>query len=547
MNEFAIGRRRGNPWTVLIIVSLAFFMSLLDLNIVNIAIPNMISGLHASLDEILWVINGYALALPVLLITTGRLGDLHGTRNIFIIGVTLFTAASVACGLAANPGELIGFRVVQGVGAATMMPQTLVMITETWPQERRGVAMGVWSAIAGLAAVVGPTLGGLIVTAFDWRWIFFLNLPVGLTAALGAWFFCPNVRPGHKRLDIWGTILVSLALLGICYGVIEGQKYNWGTITSFISIPLIIAVGVVLFAAFLVVQAARQKRDPLLPFGLFRDRNFTVVNWVSVAVTVSMLGFVLLMTLYLQDVLGMSPLRAGLTLAASSLTAFFVAPPAGLLTDRVGGKYILLTGLVLFGAGLAWLIAIAQPGSRWYALLPALIVTGAGMGCIFPPLVTVAMQNVPSSQAGAASGVLNSTRQLGDVLGITMVGALLQTQLATSLAHQAIQSSAGLPGAVRRQFVEYFRTSATGSAQVGGTAHMKLPPGIPASLAGEITRLVHEAFGQGFVTAMRTTVLLPIAVLGVAAVSCLALRGRGKTAPEPVPATEHGSAAQVSP
>jgi EmrB/QacA subfamily drug resistance transporter len=540
------GQRQHNPWAVLIVVSLGFFMGLLDLTIVNIAIPNMIAHLHASLDDILWVINGYALVLAVLLITAGRLGDLYGTRSLFVIGVVVFTASSLACGLAASPGELIGFRVVQGVGAAILMPQTLTMIMEAWPPERRGIAMGIWSAIAGLATVAGPTLGGVLVTAFSWRSIFFVNLPVGAAAVLGAVFFCPNVRkPGGRRLDVRGTLLATLGLLGICYGLIEGQRYNWATITSFISVPLVIAAGVVVFAGFLAVEAASQQRQPLLPFALFRDRNFSVMSWVSGALAIALPGFFLMLTIYLQNVLGMSALRAGLTMAASAMTAMFFAPAAGQLTDRIGGKYILFAGLIWFGAGMGWLVAIAQPGSHWYGLLPPLVVIGAGMGCIFAPMTTVAMQHVPLPLAGAASGVFNTTRQVGDVLGIAAVGALLQTQLATSLTGRAIRSSAGLPGPVRQQFIARFRASAAGHVQVGSNGRIALPPGTPPQLAHQVTRLAGQVFGDGFVAAMRPTIVLPVTVIGIAAVSCLLLRGRATSAPGP--ATQAAPARALAP
>ena len=269
----------GNPWLVLLVVSLGFFMTLLDLTIVNIAIPNMITKLGASLDDILWVINAYALVLAVLVITAGRLGDLIGPRTLFVAGVALFTLASAACGLSPSAGWLIGFRAVQGLGAAMLMPQTLTIITNTFPPDRRGAAFGVWGAVAGVATVAGPTLGGLLVTAFDWRWIFFVNLPIGLFVLLVTPLIIPDMRPGRRhRIDIPGVLLASAALLAICYGLVEGQKYDWGTITGFVSIPLVIGLGVVLLLAFLLVQKLTQDKEPLVPFALFRNRNYSVVN-----------------------------------------------------------------------------------------------------------------------------------------------------------------------------------------------------------------------------------------------------------------------------
>ncbi|HEY3033334.1 MAG TPA: DHA2 family efflux MFS transporter permease subunit, partial [Streptosporangiaceae bacterium] len=396
---------RGNPWAVLLVVSLGFFMTLLDLTIVNIAIPDMLTRLHASLDDILWVINSYALVLAVLVITAGRLGDLIGPRPMFTAGIAVFTAASAACGLAPSPGWLIGFRALQGLGAAMLMPQTLTIITNTFPPERRGAAFGVWGAVAGVATIAGPTLGGLLVTAFDWRWIFFVNLPFGVIVLALTPLIIPDVRPGRRhRFDIPGVLLASAALLAICYGLVEGQKYSWGTITGFISIPLVLGAGVVLLMVFLLQQRLTQAREPLVPFALFRDRNYSVTNWVSGVLAIGMMGIFLPLTIYLQSVLGFSALKAGLALAPASLISVFVAPAAGKLTDKIGGKYILMSGLILFGAGMGWIALITRPNSNWPVFLAPLIVAGVGLGCIFAPLITTAMRNIDPRMAGAASG-----------------------------------------------------------------------------------------------------------------------------------------------
>src|SRR5512135_1518864 len=345
-----VTKLRGNPWAVLVVVSLGFFMTLLDLTIVNIAIPNMIDKLHASLDDVLWVLNAYALVLAVLVITAGRLGDLLGPRTMFVAGIAVFTAASAACGFAPDPAWLIAFRAVQGIGAAMLMPQTLAIVTMTFPPERRGAAFGVWGAVAGLATIAGPTLGGLLVTAFDWRWIFFVNLPFGVIALVLTFVIIPDMRPGRRhRIDIPGVLLASAALLAICYGLVEGQKYNWGTITGFISIPLVLGLGVVLLLAFLLVQRLTQDKEPLVPFALFRDRNYAVVNWVSGVLSIGMMGIFIPLTIYFQSVLGFSALKAGLTMAPASLISMFVAPVAGRMTDKIGGKFILMSGLTLFG------------------------------------------------------------------------------------------------------------------------------------------------------------------------------------------------------
>jgi EmrB/QacA subfamily drug resistance transporter len=533
-----VSKFRSNPWAVLLVVSLGFFMTLLDLTIVNIAIPNMITKLHASLDDILWVINAYALVLAVLVITAGRLGDLIGPRPMFTAGIAVFTAASAACGFAPSPGWLIGFRAVQGLGAAMLMPQTLTIITNTFPPERRGAAFGVWGAVAGVATIAGPTLGGLLVTAFDWRWIFFVNLPFGVLVLVLTPLIIPNVVPGRRhRLDIPGVLLASAALLAICYGLVEGQKYSWGTITGFISIPLILGLGVLLLVAFLLVQRMTQGQEPLVPFALFRDRNYTVTNWVSGVLAIGMMGIFLPLTIYFQSVLGFSALKAGLAMAPASLVSLFVAPVAGRMTDKIGGKYILMSGLILFAVGMGWIALIAHPNSNWPTFLAPLIVAGLGLGCIFAPLVTTAMRNIQPQMAGAASGVLNTVRQVGLVIGTAAVGALLQNRLVSSITGQADARAAALPSQVRGRFVTQIHNSANngiqvGAGQNGGSTHSI--PGAPPGLVAEIARIAHEVFTSAYVTAMRQTMILPIVLLAVGALSCLAIKG-GKPTPVAAP------------
>lgn len=516
---------RGRPWAVLLVVSLGFFMTLLDLTIVNIAIPDMLTKLHASLAGILWVVNAYALVLAVLLITAGRLGDLRGQRNLFMIGVVTFTVASAACGLAPTTGWLVAFRSVQGVGAALLMPQTLAILTMVFPPERRGAAFGVWGAVAGVATIAGPTLGGLLVTAFDWRYIFFINIPIGIAVIVLSALLIPDLRSGMRhRLDVPGVILASLALLAICYGLVEGQRYHWSTIVSFISIPLVIAVGVALLVIFLFQQARAQGREPLIPFTLFHDRNFALMNWVSGAVSIGMMGIFLTFTIYLQSALGYSALKAGLVMAPTSLVSMFVAPVAGRMTDRIGGKYILLTGLVLFAIGMAWTTILATPTANWPVFVPSLAIAGLGVGCTFAPMTTTAMHSVQARMAGAASGMLNSVRQVGAVIGTAAIGALLQNRLAISLPSAAAAKASGLPPTVRDQFVSGFTRAMQGGAAMGAGQATGAPSGVPANLLAEIEHLAREAFASGYVTAMHVTMILPVATMLVAALSCLWVR-----------------------
>ena len=540
---------RGNPWAVLVVVSLGFFMTLLDLTIVNIAIPNMIDRLHASLDDVLWVLNAYALVLAVLVITAGRLGDIIGTRTMFVAGIATFTAASAACGFAPGAGALIAFRAVQGLGAAMLMPQTLAIVTMVFPPERRGAAFGVWGAVAGLATIAGPTLGGLLVTAFDWRWIFFVNLPIGVAVFAVTFVIIPDLHPGRRhRLDLLGVGLASLGLLAICYGLVEGQNYDWGTITSFISIPLILGFGVVMLGVFLLAQKLRQSGEPLVPFSLFRNRDFTLMNWVSFTLSIGMLGIFLPFTIYLQDALGFSALKAGLTLAPSSLIMIVIAPFMGRLTDQIGGKYILVSGLTLFAIGMGWAVLIAGPSSHWQDFLAPLIVAGAGMGGTFAPLTTTAMRQINPQMAGAASGMINTVRQVGSVIGTAAVGALLENRLVSSLTSQATSRSVGLPGPVRTSFINGFRTSAASGLIGGGSGGPTAQPGVSRALAAQLQRLAAEVFSHGFVIAMRWTMVMPIAVVFLAAVSCLALRSgvSGPAAPAAAEAQSGQMAGTIS-
>jgi EmrB/QacA subfamily drug resistance transporter len=514
---------RGNPWAVLIVLSLGFFMTLLDLTIVNIAIPNMLDKLHASLSDVLWVLNAYALVLAVLVITCGRLGDLLGQRTMFVAGIAVFTAASAACGFAPNAGTLIAFRAVQGVGAAMLMPQTLAMITVIFPAERRGAAFGVWGAVAGAATIAGPTLGGLLVTEFDWRWIFFVNLPIGVAVFIASFLLIPGIQTGRRpRLDVGGVILASAALTALCYGLVEGQQYNWGTITGFISIPLIFVVGVILLALFLIDQGRRQGSEPLIPYALFRNRNFSVMNWVACTLSIGMLGIFLPFTIYLQSALGFSALKAGLALMPMSLVMIVEAPFIGRLTDKIGGKYILMSGLALFAIGMGSLVLFAGPHSTWYDFLPSLLIAGLGGGATFTPLTTTAMREVPPLLAGAASGVMNTTRQVGSVIGSAAVGALLENRMSVTLTAQATKQAVALPPTFRAPFVTAFRQAATNLT--GGAPTPHLPPGTPNSLSAELSRLGALTFTDGYVPAMRETMILPITVVAVAAASCFALK-----------------------
>ena len=529
--------RRHSPWLVLSVLCLGFFMILLDTTIVNIAIPAISDKLGASLSDILWILNSYVLVYAVLLITAGRLGDLYGPKRLFLIGLVIFMLASAACGFAQTPDQLIIFRVVQGIGGALLTPQTLSVLTVIFPPEKRGAAFGIWGATAGVATIAGPVVGGWLVTDFGWRWIFFVNLPVGAVALVGAAIVMPNLKLNRRhRLDWLGTVLVTAGLFLITFGLIEGQSHHWGRVWGAVTIIEIIGAGVAILVLFLFQQYAQRNGEPLIPFQIFKDRNFSIMNYVVMSIAFGMFGLFLPLTIFLQSVLGLTALQAGLTTAPMSLISMFVAPVAGRLSDRIGGKWILFLGLSLFSAGMGILIASSHLGvSRWH-LLPGLIVAGFGMGLTFAPLQTVAMLNVEPRMAGAASGFINTTRQLGGVLGFAAVGALLQAQLSTKLSAAAVTESAALPPAQRGAFASRFHDVAAGNLAIGNSAGgSKLPAGTPE----QIKLLAAKVFGEGFVNAMRVTLWLPIVVLAVGALSVLLVRGRaGRTARAAAPETE---------
>jgi EmrB/QacA subfamily drug resistance transporter len=523
--------RRSAPWLALTVLALGLFMTLLDLTIVNVAIPSIVDDLHSSLDEILWVLNGYSLVYAVLLITSGRLGDIFGPRNMFAAGIVVFTIASAFSGLAQDPLQLIQSRGAQGLGAAMLAPQGLPIMLSIFPAERRGGVFAIYGSLAGLAVLLGPVLGGFIVTHFGWRWIFYINLPMGLLTFVLAFLLVPDLRPGLRhRLDFTGVALATAGLLGVVFGLIEGQRYAWGTVWSWITIPQIIGAGVLVLAVFLLVQWRRQNSEPLLPFAVFSDRNFTLMALVLMAMGFAILGVFLPMTLYYQSVLGLSAFDAGLAIAPQPLAMILLSGPAAALATRYA-KYILIAGLTLFAIGVAYIAWTAQVSSNRWGFVPGLVVAGIGMAGIWTPVFSLATRDLQPRLAGVASGVVNTIQELGGVIGSAAIGALLQNQLSTDLHARAVSYSSQLPNQARAPFVEGFSQAAKSGLQVGrgqtGTS-VSSPAGIPAQIAEQIQHVAHLVFTQAFVDAMRPTMALAIAVILVAAVASFAARNRGR-------------------
>jgi EmrB/QacA subfamily drug resistance transporter len=521
--------KASSPWLILFALCLGFFMTLLDTTIVSIATPRIIDGLHASLDQLLWVLNAYILVYAVLLLTAGRLGDMYGQRTLFAIGVAVFTAASALCGFAGDINQLIAGRVLQGIGGALMTPPTMAILVAVFPPERRGFAFGIWGAVAGLATIAGPSLGGFLVTYFDWRSIFFVNVPVGILTLVGTFVFVPHFRHDHDhRLDMIGVALGAVGLFGVIFGLIEGPPFRFGAFWGPVTIAEIIGIGVAVLVVFFWWESRVVK--PLLPLGIFRDRNYSLMNLVGAVMEFALLGFFLPLTIYFQSILGMSPLAAGLAVMPLSTASMVLAPVAGGLADKIGGKFILLTGLVLFAVGTGWFALAATPQSTWLTFLAPLIVAGAGMGCIFAPLGAMAMQDVAAKFAGSAAGVINTTRQAGAVIGGAVVGAVLQSSLASALVGQSRTYAGQVPADSRNGFLAAFQRAAAGGLQVGPGQHVDVTqPGLTAEAEALLTRIAHDAFNHAFVLAMQPTIGLAVAIVLFAAASCLLITQRRRS------------------
>jgi EmrB/QacA subfamily drug resistance transporter len=510
---------RRSQWLILAILCLGLFMILLDTTIVHIAVPALTSGLGATLDQIMWIVSAYTLTYAGLLIVGGRLGDLWGPKRLFMAGLAVFTIASAVCGLAQTPTQLIAARLLQGVGGAMLSPQTLALLTLVFPANRRGVAFGIWGAVAGLATVAGPPLGGLLVTTLGWRWIFFVNVPIGVAALILSGAILPDPRAGRRhQLDLPGAALASTGLVLLCFGLIEGPSLGWGRVWGVITVPLILggAIGVLLLFGWR--QTAAANLEPLIPHGVFRDRNFSVLSAVLAAISFGMVGLLLPVVIFLQSVLSLSALQAGLILAPMSLASVVSAPFGGRLADRMGGKDILVVGLILWAGGIALVLSATRPYPRLGALIAGLVTAGLGLGLMFAPLQSIAMHNVQARMAGAAAGVMNTARQLGALLGSVAMGTVLQVQLASNLGAAAQRNAQALPESFRPRFLEGFEKAAQAKGiEVGaGQSGAHLPADIPASVLPAIEQVALKTFQESYIPAMRATLILPLVVLVLA-------------------------------
>jgi EmrB/QacA subfamily drug resistance transporter len=411
-------------WWTLGAVAFGLFMIMLDNTVVNVALPSIQRDLGVGLSELQWIVTGYALTFAALMLTGGKLADHYGRRLIFVVGLAIFTLASLGCGLAESGEVLIAARVVQGAGAALMNPSTLSIISATFPPEQRGMAIGIWAGVSALALAVGPLVGGILTDHLDWSWIFFVNVPVGVLAVAASFLVIEESRDmsEERRLDLPGQLAGGLGLFALTYALIEANTYGWT------SARILGAFGVaaVALAAFLWLE--RVQRVPMLDLELFRNRTFAGANSVVLLVALAMFGVFFFVSLYMQNILGFSAVETGAAFLPMTVLIMLVAPIAGKASDRLGSRWLMTVGMVLVGLQLLYLSRLGVDETFW-DLLPGLLVGGAGMALVMTPSAAAAVRSVPVDKAGVGSAVLNACRQVGGSLGIAVIGAIIAAEV----------------------------------------------------------------------------------------------------------------------
>jgi EmrB/QacA subfamily drug resistance transporter len=402
----------------LAIVSIGLFMVVLDNLVVNVALPSIHRELGASIESLEWTVNAYVLSYAVLLLTGAALGDRLGRKRMFIAGLAIFTAASAGAALAPTTGLLITARAVQGVGAAIATPLTLALLAEAFPPERRGLALGIWSGISGVAVALGPLVGGALVQAGSWHWIFWLNVPIGAVLIPLAAVQLTESRGPTQRLDLGGLVLGSTGLLGIVFGLVRSQTLGWGSTEVVASL----AIGAVLLVAFVAYEM--RAREPMLPMHFFAQRSFSVANGVSLAMYFGMFGSIFFLTQWMQNVLHNTPLQAGLKLLVWTGATMVVSPLAGYFSQRLGSRWFMAAGLTLQAIALGWVAEVSSVSTSYVTLIAPFILAGTGMALVFAPVAAAVLEAVHPSQAGQASGATNTIRELGGVLGIAVLGSV---------------------------------------------------------------------------------------------------------------------------
>jgi EmrB/QacA subfamily drug resistance transporter len=407
--------KRG--WT-LAIVSIGLFMVVLDNLVVSTALPSIHRTLGASIQQLEWIVNAYVLAYAVLLLTGATLGDLLGRKRMFVGGIVLFTAASATAALAPSTGVLIAARALQGIGGAIVTPLTLTLIAEAFPAEQRGVAIGVWSGISGIAVALGPLVGGAMIQAGSWHWIFWINVPVGAVLAPLAARQLTESKGDARKLDLPGVTLASTGLFGLVFGLIRAQTIGWGATEVLISL----VAGAALIIGFVAYELRTD--EPMLPMQFFAKRSFAVTQVVSISMYFGMFGSIFFMSQYMQNVLHNTPFHAGLKLLVWTGATMVVSPLAGVFSERFGSRPFMVAGLGLQATALAWLAGMVSPDQSYASMIAPFILAGSGMALVFAPSANAVLASVKASQTGQASGATNALRELGGVLGIAVLATV---------------------------------------------------------------------------------------------------------------------------
>ena len=411
------GSRSLTLWT-LFITSVGLFMVVLDNLVVSTALPVIRVDLGASIEELEWTVNAYTLTFAVFLLTGAALGDRFGRRRMFAVGLTLFTISSAAAALAPTMDALIAARAFQGLGGALVMPLTLTILSDAFPAAKRGVALGIWGAVGGVAVASGPLVGGLVIEGISWQWVFWLNVPVGIALVPLALRQLRESRGSDTALDLPGLALASVGLLGVVWGLVNGNGDGWTSP----SIVGALAGGAALLVAFVVWEL--RTPQPMLPMRFFRNRSFSAANGASLAMSFGMFGSIFLLTQFFQTAQGFSPLEAGLRVLPWTAMPMLVAPVAGMLSDRIGSRPILATGLALQAIGLAWIAAVSSATVGYASLVGPFVVSGIGMGMFFAPMANVILSAVAPHEEGKASGANNAVREVGGVFGVAVLASV---------------------------------------------------------------------------------------------------------------------------
>jgi EmrB/QacA subfamily drug resistance transporter len=511
--EFVVERK----WWTLIAVSVAIFMLLLDITVVNVALPDIQRSLHSSFSDLQWVVNAYSLTLAAFLLTSGALADRFGRRRLFTIGLVIFTVSSAVCGLSGSPLALNLARAVQGTGGAMMLATSLALIAGAFHGKERGVAFGVYGGVIGAAVAVGPVVGGLITSGIGWEWIFFVNVPIGIAAVYLTLTQVSESRdPNAHGVDWLGLLTFCGSLFLLVFALIEGNEDGWGS-TKIVSF---LVGSLVLIVLFVIVE--RRQQRPMLDLSLFQKPAFAGASIVAFSVSASMFAMFLYLTLYIQDVLGYGPLAAGVRFLPITLVSFFVAPISGRLSVRVPVRLLLGGGLLLVSVGLFTMTAV-DASSGWTVLVPGFLLGGVGIGLINPPLASTAVGVVHHSRSGMASGINNTFRQVGIATGIAGLGAIFQHEI-PSKTHAALAASAPGREVLRGSGPEKLKTALVSGEvqQIAG----KLPSDARAALA--------HAYRVGFTSAFTSILEIAAAVALVGCVLALALvRSRDFVGSEP--------------